>query len=266
MPVPLTSRSGRILPERILVYGDNGTGKTRAILEIARWYNLRHNPGTFHVISTEASWWRMLAPGSKFDGLDDPDAGNLVIHDVADWNDIEAAAKRILKVVEPHDWIVLDLISSFWELVQDHFVERVLSRDVGDFWEQVRQSNANKDGSPHDGWKDWSIINKLYRTVTNPLLARPPCHIYATAEETAVGGTEEKDERELFQRTGRKPVGQKHLPRYFDTIVRVQRTRERGADKFTMSTIKDRERELVVDVEVKDFFMAYLKGHAGWGL
>ncbi len=65
----------------------------------------------------------------------------------------------------------------------------------------------------------------------------------------------------LYGRHGVKAQGKKHTPHLFHTILLFAETKTAG---WTMTSVKDRERELLKGTEVGNFAMPYLVGEAGW--
>lgn len=112
-----------------------------------------------------------------------------------------------------------------------------------------------------DGFTDWSVINPEYRRLQNMLL-RCPGHVYCTAEVDAVDSARDNTETKgLFGAYGVKPRGQKRTAHIFQTVLLMKKKR---IGEWTMTTVKDRGRKEVEDVEVGDFGVRYLRRVAGW--
>jgi hypothetical protein len=259
---PTTGNPPRTIPERILIYGPPKVGKSRAVLSVARRHADANSDARFHVINTEAGYLKMMA--GEFGGLD-----NVTVYDVADWPELKAAAKTINDAkLRPHDWIVLDLASALWTMVQDYYVDQVFPDarigDLGDLFALSRTDSSVE----LDGWKDWSVINKLYNSVMHRLIIRPPGHVIVVTGskpllETSKSGKvgESAEVKNTYGRVGSKPAGQKDLDYQLDSIIYMERTL---SGKYLMTTTGDRDRERMEAVEVGDFGITYLMGYAGW--
>jgi hypothetical protein len=241
------------IPERILVFGGPGSGKTKNLIDIAK----RCSTSRFHVIDSDASFGRMLAGDNSH--LWDQNGGNISVSPVYVWVEYTDALDKIQKLITANDWIVADMISPAWEAVQDHFSEQVFGKGVEQFFLEARA--AAKKGSAFDGRKDWTVINKLYRNWANQLTLKSRCHVYATAGVAAVQEDDGKEIRALFGRYGVKPTGQKENGHRFHTVLWTSRS---ANGQWRINTIKDRERDEMVDVVVGDFAQDYLAKVAGW--
>lgn len=245
-------RPGR---ERILLYGNAGTGKSSAAISIARRID-----GTVHVIDTDYAMDAMLF------GDDVP--SNIEPHpvDMDDWDGLIKTVTDVMKAVDKDDWVVIDSMTPTWDAVQSYYVEKIHSKDIDVFFveERKRQSNASSFQAM-EGWKDYSVINKVYAKFYK-LIHTCKCHVLLTAEaqpvNTSEGKTQDSREiRDLFQRIGQKPKGQKRLPFIPHTVIYM---RKRGKNDYQFTTVKDRNREDQVDSKMTDFAMDYLFKVAGW--
>jgi hypothetical protein len=257
MPTPPKNRTGKEILERILVFGDGGSGKTHATCSIAKWHQDEGSDATFYVISNDLSFDRFLGPGSEFEDLE-----NVVVFDVDTWPDYMDAAKKVKEEMQAHDWMSVDLIALAWGAAQDYYIERVFDEDLTDYWVTQRKATGG-EGSDLDGWKDWGVINKMYRAFFNTHVLRAPGHVICQASQKALADTAHEDEQvyDLCKQLGFKPEGQKHLVLQFHTVLHFGRRRDKA---FIFQTVKDRKRKEVFDKEVRDFWRSYLIPIAGW--
>lgn len=257
--------------ERILGFGDAGCGKTAAGLSIAR----QMPDSLFFAVDNDVSYSYDRLLSTHF--ADVEEVGNVNVHTVTDeWEDIIETMKKILRVNgdERDNWLLFDSATPTWQSAQDYFTNRVMGSDLADYFMRqralfevgdakgVKKTRSGPDEvQGFDGWKDWSVINKVYAEFYK-LLKRWPGHFYVTAELTKLTNREDKDVSDDFGGYAVKPKGQKRLPYVASTCVWFTKTKS----KFFYTTIKDRGRELVEGEEFDDFALDYLMTQAGWKL
>lgn len=259
-PYPATSASGAWAYERILGFGDTGTGKTSAFLQIAEFHQRHGSDAIFYVLDTDNTMEAMVTRGRY------AELTNLNITQLTCWDDYVPSIERLRKKVRPHDWCSIDLVSKAWSEVQDQYVVEIWG-DLEDYWVNARKQGDLADGTPMDGWTDWQVINRMYRQFSNAV-HRMQCHVYATAEQKELmkasksgKGGEKADIQETYGRFGVKPEGQKQLGHMFHTILLFKRS---GRGQHIVNTVKDRERSELTAEEWDDFAATYLEGVAGW--
>jgi hypothetical protein len=199
--------------------------------------------------------------------FENPDA-RIHIWQCLEWPEYKSALAAIRRVAKPGDWVCVDFISNAWTAVQEEFSEQVFGKSLADYFLEKRKELSGKDKSVKlDGWKDYGVINPMYKQWINDLLYRGRWHVYCTAISDVLSSdrnpTEDPDVRELFLRYQLKPVGQKHLTSQFLTILLTGR---KGKDIRTITAVKDKERPEVSGIEVKNFAIDYLVNTAGWKL
>lgn len=266
-------------PERILALGPAGSSKTTGFLNICKFSHITKSPARFHIMDSDFAMDRMLTgyreiPFSIYGdpNFQNPDA-TLIIYPVFEWREYTRAMDAITRTVRPGDWVAVDFISNAWSAVQEHYVSEVFHQDIGDYFLQVRKdlkSDAKSLGAL-EGWVDYAVINPLYNKWINQLLYRGRHHVYCTAKIDNLSNekkpTEDAQVRQLFARWGIKPVGQKNLPFQFHTLLLTGIRVEPGKpDAWTITTVKDREREKVSGLPVVNFTSDYLVNIAGWSL
>lgn len=147
------------------------------------------------------------------------------------------------------------------EGLASHNTEQVFSKNLTNYFLEARKADKSQKGGGFEGWKDWPVINGLYKSAMNRLL-RCPGHVYATAVADMLNTDQaERDIKLIFGPHGVKPRGQKHTPHYFHTVLLKTSVRQ-GTWRFT--TIKDRGREYVENKEIPNFVSGYLIPIAGW--
>lgn len=254
--------------EQILVYAKEGVGKSTCYLNIAKFSQLTKSPARFFIGYSDTALPRQLEEGY-------PSLTNVYPTHLTEFPDFPKWIKDCIKVAQPDDWIVCDLISSAWSWVQDYFTDEIFGSDIGNYFLGARKEmevfNANlqrgdkeqKTLAALDGWKDWGVINKLYNDFYQRFIARTNCHIFATAFQDVLGDDkiESKENKNLYELIGFKPAGQKFVGGGFQTVLYMQ---GQGNQPRYIRTVKDRERAILDNVVMKDFTLTYLKGIAGW--
>ncbi len=279
--------------ERILPMGVTGSGKSYQWLKMARV--LKAANVMFRVMDTDNDIDYMLR--TQFQDLLPANGGNVYVFPAFNWPEYEKGIKWVQQagLTEPQvkdlnkyllhayktpmkrrDWVVTDKINNAWSTVQRYFVGEVFGTDMGEYFLQVRRemqsgvrktkkgemgSSAIKEGL--DGWKDWSVINKLYDDWILPIIHRVQCNVYAATDVAELDKKLEKDPLVLniFGDWGVKAVGQKALGGQHHTIFLFIPGRER----WLITTIKDRAgRPYFEKVPLTSLYMQYLVAKAGW--
>lgn len=246
------------VPERILVMGPAGASKTTGLLNIAKFAALTGSDAQFYIGDSDGSIPRMM---TGYPTIQD----RVHITNLYEWKDYEMFGKMVQRTARPHDWVCVDFISNAWTTVQSHFVMEVFDQDMGKYF--VFQRKA--DQKTLEGWTDWNVINALYRDWIKPLIFKGKYHLYCTAMSENLSSdkkpTESKEVRSLFAPYGVKPSGQKELPFQFHTLLLAGKSTVPGqGTKYTLTTVKDRERIELAGQEVSNFTMEYLVNVAGW--
>lgn len=275
MPTPpINPRTKAPIKERIGVYGPPGAGKTHQLFVIAKWHQDLGSDAKFYGICTDGSY-EVLSMNEEFEGL-----RNIEWTDVQDFDDYVQAAKRYHRVLRAQDWLSVDLQNAAWAAAQDEYASVKAGGkldDMGDLWLE----KGSGDKYPIEGW-DWGMPNARYRVFTNNYLVPGNGHrfmVYGQKELMKESGSGKSDEdpktKAMFKHIGLKPEGQKDDPFRWHTLLHL----DSGRDEKTqvMSTAKERwgkrrwwgikmTNGQVRDEPMKDFFMEYLVGTAGWSM
>jgi hypothetical protein len=243
-----------MIRERILVYGQPGSGKSYAHLKIAEAYP----KSRFYIIDTDDSIPRML--NSEFSHLN-----NVEVHPAQDWRGCCKALDDIKPEVTGKDWLVVDMLCSAWDFVQSYFVEEIFDKDIASYFLQVRKDlkQGASNLSALRGWTDWSVINKLYQMWINEIAYRLPCHIFFACKATRVTQEDEVDIRDMYSTFGIRPEGEKRNTYRVHSVFLLTHDR----DGFYMSTVKDRGRTRLENTTLTpehNFATKYLQLFAGW--
>ena len=243
----LTLESPWRTPERILTFGTQGTGKSFALLSVAR----RIPTATFYVIDTDMSESYNRALDMTF-----TDLTNVKVFraDPDDFMDIYNTTKRVAAMAKPGDWLVVDGLTVAWAAVQSWYFTNRYGVDEDEFFMMAKKGQIEDDGA------NWTIINKRYFKLTHEIF-KTQGHLYITAESTTLGKKEEAETQKRFGAFGVKPAGQKRLGHMTNTVLLFSKMR---AGVYQMSTVKDRDRAEMAGLPFGDFAVDYLVNVAGW--
>lgn len=232
--------------------GGFGTGKTTDILNVALWSQRTQSPAQFWYIDTDDSLEAMLV--GEYAELT-----NLHPYPVWNWEEYTKATADIANRVTPDDWAVLDFVTPAWDWVQRYYIAEYFKEAKGDFMLEFRKANAG-GGNALDGWKDWGVINALYRDWMMAVLEMR-CHKYWTARPEQIQDSDKAELRAIFGPFGVKPGGQKELGFQTHTVL-LKRILKAG-DVY-MTTVKDRGRAPLEGAKCNQFTIDYLVSVAGW--
>jgi len=275
--------------ERIGVTGVTGSGKSYQWLKLAEV--LLPTGAIFRCLDTDNSIGYMLE--TQFPHLKPENRGNVLVHNAYDWPNYKLGVDWIqrkirvaadvdklplllkqdyAKPLKLNDWTIVDMADMAWSTVQRYFVDEVFGEDMGDYFLQIRKeiqagTRRTRGGGSTiaeglDGWKDWSVINKLYDDWILPIIYRIQTHVYMTTKVNRLERTE-KDASlvSLYGDLGIRLAGQKNLGHQMHTLFLFVP----GRDFWQITTIKDRGgRTYFNKVRLSSFFMQYLVAKAGW--
>jgi len=244
--------------ERILGLGGFGSGKTSMYLNIAKWSKETGSDARFHVIDTDNAVQHMLSvPTSQYKDLD-----NVIVTEVAEFPEyIDALDAANASIRSGLDWLCVDFASQAWDAAQEYYVGQIYKKGMAEFF--LQQAQLRSGSSPLDGWKDWSVINRLYKGFSERII-RSQGHVFLVAGAKALGDKEDRSVRALFGSHGVRPTGQKHLGHIPHTILL---TRVATPGEIFLTTIKDRERPVLDGTaQLGEFALDYLVNTAGWKL
>lgn len=281
--------------ERILGFGVQGTGKSNALLTIARkcptdtFYVMDNDYGSYiRLLETDFTDIMAREPTEDIGKLEEeiekeaskahkqaPSSvvihGNVVVFDIDmyDWEPYLVVTPVVVRRMSRDDWMVVDNLTVPWDSVQNWYTEKVFDQGIDEYFLEARIKKASSKNQKEressslnalEGWVDWSVINpqmfKFYAT-----LLKCPGHQYWTAETAKLDKDEDKEVRAVYGPYGVKPKGQKKLPHMPHTVLLMTKSR---AGEYELTTIKDRGREELVGVECGNFVVDYLQKVAGW--
>lgn len=256
--VTLLLESPHPFPERVLLFGGGGAGKTYCCLRIAQ-----HIRGRMHVVESDFSmaWKRAIA--TEFPDVED----RVVLYEVEnDWEPWTEVVAKVCAEADPDgDWVVIDSITPSWDAVQDWFQEMVYGTDVANHMRELKAQHPN-DASEYGRavleTMNWPLVKKEYQARAAKPLMKWPGNLVVTAEAKALPKKKVDDEdRLLYGVLGVKPAGYTRLHHLAATNLFLSHPAQ---GEWEMSTIKDRNREEQWRLGMEDFAVDYLMGVAGW--
>lgn len=250
--------------ERILLMGPYGAGKSFAWTQIAEWLDRTQSDAKVFVLDSLATAER--------------DAGhltNVYVYDWSSWAELEQHTDDAIRfATRGVDWLIVDLITTVWDVAQSHYIERVMARpgERASTWRLDWRAEGGQ-GHPLVGAEaygmNWSHIKAYYYDWINRII-RYPGHLLVCASAEGVVKADPKnpnsrsDPIEIlheFGPYGYKPKGEKTLAQPFHTILMLNHPKP---NEWSFTTIRDRRRERIVNEPLQDFVVQYLVKVAGW--
>lgn len=273
-------------PEKLLVCGGGGTGKTKGAIDILKKCLL---PGqTMRVVDNENAfpvhleamgmgcreeWVSTGVKGGKAQWervteLEDPDS-NIIRWFCQDWHSHREAIGMVCRDGQRGDWGVIDTLSQPWADVQSWYIGEVTGgKDFAD-WLVENRVNQVEAGKGNDGGAgallgEWRVLNAQYTDfVRNPII-RAKSHLYLTAHAKSINTERDSADVKAFWKTlSFKADAQKAAARDVRTVLGFEENRGAGGG-WRVTTAKDWSRELLVRAELKSVPVTYLMGMAGW--
>ena len=221
------------MPEKILVMGAMGTGKTYQALKIAEAYP----SAQVYVLDTDDAWERNM---TEF-----PPLGNVHITYAYDWEEYLGWLDDIEGKVRPGlDWVVVDRVDKAWAAVQTYVSEEVYGVDRADKLLAGLKAMAQKGkqamriaGATQ---ADWQVINAQYFRWFSRLMYKLRANVYLTTSISPVYRDDDQRVLDLYAHLGVRPAGQKDLAYEPSTVLLFTRDRD---GRHYVTTVKDRGRE-----------------------
>ncbi len=239
-------------PERILLYGHEGAGKTWCWFDTAK-----HTIGNLYVIDTDQTTLPYLE-SPEFADLE----SRITYTEPTEFPHYRGFVRKHAPNAQPNDILVVDMVGVTWEDAQKHFSDVVYGKELGDFWmayvKQLKANDGKGSQSPFDANTDWQAIKKPYRQLIIDIV-RAPWHVFFVAGEKQINTRFDATEMQRLygqKGGGMKPDCEKTLGHAARTILRVHGQR--------MTTVKDRMRREIQGEKITSFALQYLRGVAGW--
>ena len=260
--------------ERLLIVGDIGTGKTRALFSIADQV-IANNHKVFF-FSLDDGHERFL-PRMK-----DHVGTKFFVYNCTCWAEMRNAYRESKHLWEKGDWVMMDRLDLAWDYIQrfykaekygvseedlplftlDRRMELLTQADELEKKGDMRNARAIRNAVNMDGpvEMDWDLLKSAMSSVTYEVASGRDAIQYQINYAATTWGVpgiqarmttgENKTETDSSKNDPRKLrlfsmtiQGEKHVPGYFDTVL-VFKKLPQG---YVMSTEKDRERTYFSD-------------------
>lgn len=251
--------------EKIVVYGDNGGGKSSVTISILDWFRRTKSNRKVHLFDTNNQW---QANRELDGGLDQ--WCHVVPLKFEEYNKWRGLVIEVNKRAHVDDVIIVDMMSTVWDAAQQYYWSQKSGNDsMAELW--LRNSAGTIAG---DHGKNWGVINKFYFEFAKQI-TEAQCHVImlATASpirqpnEAGKGGDDIKI-RNFYGKTEMKMDGQWGLRGEGFTVIhafevngsyRITTVKEMGP----LTSVK-RERVVNKDITGIGFVPGYLLSVAGW--
>ena len=209
--------------ETVVIFGAPKIGKTYAYLSIIDTEYQKDKNTLFYIINTDGGLSRSFK--EYFKEKSDEISKNIRCFYAMDIKEAIKSLEEIKKNIKEKDWIIMDLMSDFWDMAQEEFTKEVSGGDVTKLI-----INASKDSSKFGLFDSnkWSYIKYLDNQLTMILPTRPICNVVGVCAEKDLeveekrsankGGTEMT---KLYSGIGARPAGQKQIAYKFNTILYI---------------------------------------------
>lgn len=229
--------------EKLLLFGETGSGKTHFYLNILEWQEkqgLSREDLKMSIIfpdrPTGLAKLVNLIPQRYIDSID--------VYQVNNYEETVVATATAEKSMEEHykntghfGWMVFELMENYWTFSQDYYCRQAYGQSMGEFFAQMQsimgKGKADKKtayeafAGPFGG--PWPIIKFFHNFNWIDRVKRFPYNTIFTSEVK-----EEDNKDSIFYSLGYRPAGEKHNQHRMDTILY---TGHKG-DKFTLKPFK----------------------------
>lgn len=259
MPVIKTIVSPHRFPERILMFGEGGSGKTSAVLNMARYMPYVN----FWVQDTDISFAYDRGLALEYPDVDE--RGNVHVFQASDWEEFKANTAEILAQADSRkDVLVIDNGTFPWQWVQDSHIQAMYGVDLDTFLSDLKKQYG-KDSKEYakqlaEGMQ-WPIINKKFHQGFYKVIHGWKSHCIVIAQAKSLKGEKDEDMLTQFKVHGAMPKGQGDLAYIMRTNILML---DRGKGKWAMSTTKDQGHDKVEKMPVEEFALDYLVAIGGW--
>lgn len=252
-------RSPHTFPERFLLFGGAGSGKTTTVLTYARYMP---EDATMYVLDTDYSMPYDRALATDF--TDCADRVEIIVADL-EWESFTNTLAETIEGADPaKDCIAIDTISPTWESVQNWYLEQVYGHDLPGHVIELKRAHSDDKKAYHRALTDdmnWPAVKKEYARRIYAPIRKWRGDLILCAEAKALNRDDDEETRRMYGPIGAKPVGEARLPHVAATNLFLDHP-ERNV--WRMTTIKDRNRPEMDRMRIEDFGLDYLLEIAGW--
>jgi hypothetical protein len=225
------------IKETVIIFGAPKIGKTFAYLGLVEDELEKNKEVQFYIINTDGGLARSFKDyfGDKSSEI----KPHIHYYFASNIREAIAALGEIRTKAQPKDWIIMDLLSDFWDMAQDEFIRQSSGGNVADYI--IKASKDPKKFGMFDSFK-WNYVKKLDNEMTYVLPSRPICNVLGVCAEKDLevesklsaksGGS---DMVNLYKDIMARPAGQKQIAYKFNTILYIS-----GITKKQVTVFGDR--------------------------
>jgi hypothetical protein len=255
--------------ERIGLYGDNGTGKSRTWMTIAEWIYKTKATAQMFVLDSDRAWDDAAPYDNHLDSI-------VTVFPCPDWDAIRTSIRKLQDVdASRDDWLVVDMMSRAWSFVRQGYFTKAFGKDIDEFFTIPTMEDRQRALSGPYG-TNWQAVNALYSPLSQLISSRWPGHILCATTEKKIWtdtpeGTEIATAMPKMAKIGFKPEGQGDFAGQMRTLLYLQVS----PSGWRYSTVKERNpigleegdegfRPYIDGGMMNDFVRDYLMKIAGW--
>lgn len=254
-----------MIRERQLIYGGTGTGKSGFWVDLFFYPSPIIQQAKFFVVDADFAVEAMIPDAEEY-------SDRLKVLPTLELKTMRKSLRPFLARAEPGDFIVFDMQSSVWRMVQTYVKQTYfkLERDDAGMFIETQDFRNQRAGF-------WAICNDVMWNYFAEAM-KSKAHMIALAGQRPLRTegmlADDPQTIQVYSKTGQVPIGSSQDGHYFHTILHTSYTSDKN---YRVTTVKDRFRapggkvvtrkqlnkEVVTDKLFPEF---YLKDVAGWNL
>lgn len=226
--------------EKIILYGESNTGKTRFYLGILEYLEKQGTPKE-DILMCVLYPDRPTGLTKLFNLIPKQYRDNVLIFPVNTYEELISSTAMAEQRLKEHfqntgklGWLVVELLEDAWKSVQDYYCRLAYGETLGEYFAKKRADvkAMDEDSTAYkslSGWGDWSIIKYFHNFNWIDKIKRMPYNVLFTAEVK-----EEGNKDSIFYDLGYRPGGEKDNMHRVDTIIYLSHK----GNQFTMRSYK----------------------------
>lgn len=214
--------------EKLLVFGETGSGKTKFYIDIFRYlFKKGLKPEDFLaciIFPDRPTGLTKLA-----DFIPKPYMDRIKIYPVNQYEDTIRATATAIKMLEEHyqktgkfGYLVFELMENYWTFSQDYFCRNAYGKTMGEYFAQMQSIMGADKGDKRTAYEafagpfggPWPIIKFFHNFNWIDKVKRLQFNTIFTSELK-----EEENKDSVFFELGFRPAGEKHNQHKMDTII-----------------------------------------------
>jgi len=214
--------------EKIILYGESGSGKTRWYLTISNFFSMGNLPPE-HFLMCVLNPDRRSGVSKLISVVPKEYRDRIYIFECNTYEEIWKATRISQKLLDDHlkktkipGWFVCELLNEVWMYAQDYYSRMAYSESLGEYFAKRRMEVLRRATKPDEatayraleGWGDWPVIKYFHNYYWIDQIKRFPHNVLFTAE-----CREENDAHSIFSKIGYRPAGEKDNIHRVDTII-----------------------------------------------